>query len=146
MIPLSKPVVTDDMKNAVLEVLDSGRFIKGPRVREFENEFAGYCGSGYGVATSSGTAAIYLALRALGVGDGDEVLVPSHSFIASATPILLAGAIPVFVDIGEDYLMDMDDLEQKITSRTKAVICVHLYGQMCGMDRLAKLKEHYGFS
>ena len=146
MIPLSKPVVTDDMKKAVLEVLDSGRFIKGPRVREFENEFAGYCGSGYGVATSSGTAAIYLALRALGVGNGDEVLVPSHSFIASATPILLAGAIPVFVDIGEDYLMDIDDLEQKITSRTKAVICVHLYGQMCDMDRLAKLKERYGFS
>ena len=133
------------MKEKVLQVLDSGRFIKGPRVKEFESEFAKYCKVKYGTAVSSGTSAIYLALRALDVGAGDEVIVPSHSFIASATPILMVGATPVFVDVDTDYNMDMNDLENKITEKTKAIICVHLYGQMCDMDRLMELKEKHGF-
>lgn len=144
-ISLSKPTITEEMKRRVTEVLDSGRFIKGPNVKEFEHEFSSYCSVKYGSAVSSGTASIYLALRALGVGKGDEVITPSHSFIASASPILLIGAKPVFVDVNNDYLMDMDDLEKKITPKTKAVICVHLYGQMCDMDRLLKLKERCNF-
>jgi len=145
MIPSSKPVTTEEMKKKVLEVLGSGRFIKGPKVKGFESEFAKYCGVRYGAAVSSGTAAIYLALRALDIKDGEEVICPSHSFIATAEPILMVGAKPVFVDIGKDYNLDVDDVERKITDRTRAVICVHLYGQMCDMSRLSELKERYGF-
>lgn len=145
MIPLSKPVITEEMKKKVQEVFDSGRFIKGPKVKEFEDGFAKYCGGvRYGAAVSSGTAAIYLALRALDVKRGDEVICPSHSFIATAEPILMIGAKPVFADIGADYNLDLDDLEERITERTKAVICVHLYGQMCDMDRLVELTERHG--
>jgi dTDP-4-amino-4,6-dideoxygalactose transaminase len=144
-VPLCIPTITDEMKNAVLNVLDSHRYIKGPKISEFEDKFARYCGVKYGSAVSSGTSAIYLALRALDIGPKDEVIVPSFTFIASATPILFVGAKPVFVDVGHDYLMDMDDLKKKITKKTKAVVCVHLYGQMCDMDRLLELKEKYGF-
>lgn len=145
MIPSSKPVITEEMKKKVLEVLDSGRFIKGPIVKGFESEFAKYCGVRYGAAVSSGTAAIYLALRALNIKEGDEVITPSHSFVATAEPILMAGAKPVFVDIGKDYNLDVDGVEREITDRTRAVVCVHLYGQMCDMDRLSELKDKYGF-
>jgi perosamine synthetase len=146
MIQLSVPTITEKMKNKVLDVLNSGRFIKGNNVAAFEEIFSRYCGVKYGVSVSSGTAAIFLALKALGVGEGDEIIVPSHTFIASATPILMVGAKPVFVDIGDDFLMDMSDVENKVTSRTKAVVCVHLYGQICDMTRLAQLKEKFGFS
>ena len=145
MIQLSKPVITEEMKRAVLEVLESGRFVKGPKVKEFERDFADYCGVKYATAVSSGTAAIYLALRALGIGKGDEVILPSHTFIATAEPIPMVGAKPVFVDVGEDYNIDVRDVERKISERTKAVICVHLYGQMCDMDALAELKEKHDF-
>ncbi len=144
-VPLSVPTITGEMKKAALEVLDSHRYIKGPKVSEFEEKFAKYCGVSCGSAVSNGTSAIYLALKALNIGPGDEVIVPSFSFIASATPILFAGAKPVFVDVGQDYLMDIDDIQKKITKKTKAVICVHLYGQMCDMDKLLDLKKKHGF-
>ena len=146
MIKLSVPTITEEMKERVLEVLDSGRFVKGPNIAAFEEVFSQYCGAKYGVSVNSGTTAIFLALKALGVGEGDEVIVPSHTFIASATPILMVGAKPVFVDISDDYLMDLKDVESKITSMTKAIICVHLYGQMCDMDELMRLKEKFGFA
>ncbi len=146
MIQLSMPTITEEMREKVLETLNSGRFIKGPNVEAFERTFSNYCGVKYGVSANSGTSAIFIALKALGIGPGDEVIVPSHTFIASATPILMVGATPVFVDIGDDYLMDVDDMENKITSKTKAVICVHLYGQMCNMVKLMQLKEEFGFA
>lgn len=142
-VPLSAPTVTEEMKESVLKVMDSGRFVKGPMVREFENQFSRYCGTKFGVGVNSGTSALYISIKALGINQGDEVLLPSHSFVATATPVLMAGGKPVFVDIGEDYLMDMDDLEKKITDRTKAIICVHLYGQMCDMKRLNEIKEKH---
>lgn len=144
-VPLSSPVVTEEMKRRALEVLESGRFVKGPMVKEFEEKFSSYCGSKFGVGLNSGTSALYIALNAMGISKGDEVIVPSHTFIASATPILFVGAKPVFVEVGDDYLMDMDDLEKKISKKTKAVISVHLYGQMCDMKRLSELKEKHGF-
>ena len=145
MIPLSRPTITEEMKNKVLEVLDSGRLVKGPKVDEFEDGFARYCGVKHGIAVSSGSAAVYLALWALGVSNDDEVVCPAHTFIASASPILLLGAKPVFVDVGHDYNVDIDDLEKKMTIRTKAVIAVHMYGQMCDMDRLLELRSKHGF-
>ncbi len=146
MIQLSVPTITEEMKEKVIEILDGGRFIKGPNIEAFEKEFSHYCGAGYGISANSGTSAIFMALKALGIGHGDEVIVPSHTFVASATPVLMAGAKPVFVDINDDYLMDVTDVERKITSRTKAVICVHLYGQMCDMAELLELKEKSGFA
>lgn len=145
MIPLAKPVITEEMKKQVLEVLDSGRFIGGPRVEQFEEAFANYCNVTMATAVSSGTAAIYLALRALEIGPGDEVACPSFSFIATASPILLVGAKPVFVDVNDDYDMDMNDLELKLGDKTKAVIIVHLYGHMGDMEKLMALKRKYGF-
>ena len=139
MIQLSKPIITEEMKQRVMEVLDSGRFIKGQHVKNFETEFANYCNVNHGIAVSNGTAAIYLALRALGIKQGDEVILPSHTFIATAEPILMVGAKPVFVDIGNDYNLNVDDVKRKITPWTKAIICVHLYGQMCNMDALQSL-------
>lgn len=135
------------MKQRVIEVLNSGRFIKGQQVKNFETEFANYCNVKYGVAVSSGTAAIYLALRALGIRQGDEVILPSHTFIATTEPILMVGAKPVFVDIGEDYNLNIEDVERKLTSKTKAVVCVHLYGQMCNMDALQEfISINYNFN
>jgi len=145
MIPLSRPTITEEMKRKVLDVLDSGRLVKGPCVEEFQDRFAEYCGVRHGVAVSSGSAAVYLALCGLGIGNGDEVICPAHTFIASVSPVLLLGAKPVFVEIGDDYNLDMDDLEKKLTGRTKAVIAVHLYGQMCDMDRLMRLRAKHGF-
>jgi perosamine synthetase len=144
-IPLSKVTITKEMKDAVLKIMDSGRFIKGPVLEEFESKFSNYCGAKYGIGVSSGTAAIYLALRALDVKQGDEVIVPSMSFIASASPILMLGATPKFVDVDESYCMDMADLKKKVSGKTKAVICVHLYGQMCDMDTIMALKKQHGF-
>jgi len=144
-VPLCVPTITEEMKKAVLKVLDSHRYVKGPNVSELEERFARYCGVPFGSAVSNGTSAIYLALKSLGIGPGDEVIVPSFSFVASATPILFSGATPIFVDINNSYLMNIDDLEKKITKKTKAVICVHLYGQMCDMGRLTELKEKHGF-
>ena len=138
MIQLSKPIITEEMKQRVMGVLNSGRFIKGQQVKNFETEFANYCNVNHGIAVSSGTAAIYLALRALDIKQGDEVILPSHTFIATAEPILMVGAKPVFVDIGDDYNLNIEDVERKLTSKTKAIICVHLYGQMCNMDALQK--------
>lgn len=145
MIPLSRPTITEEMKRKMLAVLDSGRLVKGPKADEFEDKFARYCGVKHAIAVSSGSAAVYLALWALGVSNRDEIICPAHTFIASASPILLLGAKPVFVDVGPDYNIDMDDLERKLTPGTKAVIAVHLYGQMCDMDRLLELKGKHGF-
>ena len=139
MIKLSKPIITEEMKQRVMEVLDSGRFIKGQQVKNFETEFANYCNVNHGVAVSSGTAAIYLALRALGIKQRDEVILPSHTFIATVEPILMIGAKPLFVDIYRDYNLNVGGVAEKITPKTKAIICVHLYGQMCDMDLLKDL-------
>ena len=127
-------------KDAVLRVMDSGMLAHGPEVDAFEEEFAKYCGSSYAASCSSGTSAIHLALAALGVKAGDEVITTSFSFIASATPILFLGATPVFVDVDpRTFNMDPDKLKEAITSRTKAIVPVHLYGQCADMDRILEV-------
>ena len=135
MIPMAKPVVGEEEKKAVERVMDSGMLAHGPEVVSFEKEFAAYCGTRQGAAVSSGTSAIHLALAALDIGPGDEVVTTSFSFIASATPILFLGARPVFTDIDpRTFNMDPDSLGETITKRTKAVIPVHLYGQCADMN------------
>ncbi|MBN1539131.1 MAG: DegT/DnrJ/EryC1/StrS family aminotransferase [Candidatus Thermoplasmatota archaeon] len=140
MINMARPVMEKEEIDAVIRVMETGILAHGPEVVAFEEEFARYCGSKYGAAVSSGTSAIHLALAALGVGPGDEVITTSFSFIASATPILFLGAKPVFTDIDpRTFNMDPESLKGKITERTKAIIPVHLYGQSANMKRILKI-------
>ena len=129
---------------AIKKVINTSAFVGGDEVRAFEEEFASYCEVDHCVGVANGTDAIYLALRALGIGQGDEVITVSHTFIATAEGITLTGATPVFIDIKEDtLLMDPSLLEAAITPRTKAVIPVHLYGQTCEMDEILRVaREH----
>src|SRR5262249_33949401 len=130
---------------AVGRVLASGQVILGPEVRAFEEEFAAACGAAYAVGCSSGSDALSLALAALGVGRGDEVIVPTFTFFATAGAVCRAGATPVFTDIDPDTCnLDPHQVESKITPRTKAIIPVHLYGQCCDMEPLWRLAERHG--
>tara|TARA_B100001750_G_scaffold65914_1_gene52387 strand:+ start:903 stop:1997 length:1095 start_codon:yes stop_codon:yes gene_type:complete len=129
-IPLGRMFINDEMRLAVSEVLDSGRWIKGPHSKGFGNEWAEYCGALACTPCSNGSTALIAALRLLDVNHGDEVIVPSHTFIASSTCIDQVGATPVFVDVEEEYhTLCPDSVESAISSKTKAIIAVHLYGQ-----------------
>lgn len=122
--------------NKVIDAVKSGWISsKGHFILDFEEKFAQYCGTKHGVATSNGTAALHLALLALGIGTGDEVIVPTLTFIATANAISYTGAKPVFVDSHPDYwCIDPEKIEEKVTSKTKAIIPVHLYGHPCDME------------
>ncbi|MEA1984384.1 MAG: DegT/DnrJ/EryC1/StrS family aminotransferase [Euryarchaeota archaeon] len=137
--------VDDDIRSAVEQVLDSGRFIKGNDLRQFEQEFAEFCNTEYAVGVSSGTSAILLTMMALGIKKGDEVIVPSHTFIASASPAKFLGATPVYVDVDpETYTIDPTQLEDAITDNTRAIIAVHLYGHPADMDPILKIAASHG--
>src|SRR5271154_1837620 len=121
----------EQLRAAVDRVLDSERYILGPEVSAFEREFADYCGAEHAVGVANGTDAITIALRAIGVGPGDEVVVPSFTFYASAEAIPPTGATPVFCDIDPDtYCINADTVRAALSQRTKAVIAVHLFGNV----------------
>ena len=127
------------------EVYKKNWYIKGTEVFEFEKEFAKYCGRSYCVGTGNGLDAIYLALRALGIGAGDEVLVPSNTYIATALAVTYTGAKPILVEPDlNTYNMSLNGLEEAINEKTKAIIPVHLYGQAAEMDVVLKVAEKYG--
>lgn len=128
---------------AIAGVIDRGQFILGEEVSTFEKRFAKLCGVRFAVAVNSGTDALILALRALGVGSGDEIITVPNSFIASTSCISLVGARPVFVDVREDYNMDSTQLEQAITLKTKAILPVHLTGRPADMDHIMELARTY---
>ncbi|KAA3641009.1 MAG: DegT/DnrJ/EryC1/StrS family aminotransferase [Bacteroidetes bacterium] len=133
-----------EIENEVNRVFEDCKFILGERVDEFEQSFADYCGVRYAVGLSSGTDALQIALRACGVGIGDEVITTPLSFIATCEAISLCGAKPVFVDIDyETYNIDVCAIEEKITERTKAIIPVHLYGLPCDLTPILQLSEKY---
>ena len=137
--------IKDEMDQAVLGVLESGRFILGSEVAAFEREAAGYLGVRHAIGVASGTDALVIALRAVGVEPEDEVIVPTFSFFATAGTVMTVGARPVFVDIHpETYLMDVAAIEAAITPRTKAIIPVHLYGQPADMDEIMAIAEKHG--
>ena len=134
-----------EVMEALEGVLDSRAFIQGRFVEEFASSFLEWSGLGYGTGCSNGTAAISLALEALGVGPGDEVITVAHSFVATAEAIIHVGATPVFVDVDPDtYTMDPDALEAAFTPRTRAVMPVHLYGTPAHMDRIAEFVQRRG--
>ena len=136
--------IKPDVDAAIERTIVHSAFIGGKELRAFEVEFADYCEAKACVGVGNGTDALYLALRALGVGAGDEVITVAHTFIATAETITLTGARPIFVDIREDtMLMDPDALEAAITPRTRAIVPVHLYGQPCDMDRIMEVARRY---
>ena len=140
MIPIAHPLMGTEEEVAIRRVLLSGQLAQGEQVAAFERRFAEVCQVQHAVAVSSGTAALYLALLAHSIGPGDEVITTAFSFIATANAILMAGATPVFVDIEPDtYNIDPDLVEAAITSHTKAILPVHLYGNPCDMKRLESL-------
>lgn len=142
MIPIAHPQIGEEEKAAVLEVMASGQLVQGPRVREFEERFAAWCGVKYAVAVSSGTSALHVAMLAHEIGPGDEVITSPFSFIASANCALFVGARPVFVDIEPDYFtLDPSQIASFITPRTRAIVPVHLYGQPCDMEAIAALAQ-----
>jgi dTDP-3-amino-3,4,6-trideoxy-alpha-D-glucose transaminase len=138
----STPVheLREELRAAVERVLDSERYILGPEVAAFEREFAGYCGAGHAVGVANGTEAITIALRAMGVGPGDEVVVPSFTFYASVEAIPPTGATPVFCDIDPDtYCVTAETVRAALTPRTKAVIAVHLFGNVAPIAEIEAL-------
>ncbi|HEY6893839.1 MAG TPA: DegT/DnrJ/EryC1/StrS family aminotransferase, partial [Rhodanobacteraceae bacterium] len=139
--------IKPDIDAAIARVLESGQFVLGDEVAAFEREFADFCGVDDGVAVSSGTSALHLALLAAGVGPGDEVITVPFTFVASVAAIEYAGATPVLVDVEPESLtMDPDALANAITPRTKAILPVHLYGQPADMDRIRAVAADHGLT
>lgn len=128
----------------ISKVIDDTAFASGKYVEEFETNFAKYNNSNYAIAVNSGTSALHLALRAFGIGAGDEVILPSHTFIATAWAVSYVGATPVFVDVDEKYYtINPNLIEEKITNNTKAIIPVHLYGQAADLSPIVNLCKKY---
>ena len=143
-IPLSRPPVDDEIKQAVLTAMDSRQWILGPQCKEFEKELASYVGVRHCVLTSSATAGLWLTLRSLGVKGGDEVLVPSHTAFPTIEAICVADATPVFVDTDDYYTMDAVDAAARLTPRTVGVLPVHLYGQPVDLPAVRELANRLG--
>jgi dTDP-4-amino-4,6-dideoxygalactose transaminase len=133
-----------EILEAINNVCEKGPYVLGPEVSNFEDEFSAYHGSKYCVGVGSGTDALTLTLRAMGIGAGDEVITVSHTALATASAILMTGAIPVLTDIEEDfYTIDPDKIQAAITNKTKAIIPVHLYGQPCDMEKIIDIAKKY---
>ncbi len=140
----SWPQFDDAERKAVNEVLESGAWWHGERVQAFEQDYAAFQDARYGVSACSGTACLEIALQALGIGAGDEVIVPPFTFIATASAVARVGAAPVFVDVDETWNLDPALIEDAITERTKAIIPVHFAGRVCDMDRIGEIAEGRG--
>jgi dTDP-4-amino-4,6-dideoxygalactose transaminase len=133
----------DDLQDRIKAVMQSCHFVMGPAIEQFEKAFAKLCGTRYAIGLNSGTDAIFLGLKALGIGEGDEVITAPNSFIATAGAIVAAGAKPVFVDVKDDYNIDPDCIENVITGKTKAIIPVHLTGNMADMPKIMQIASDH---
>ena len=144
-IPVCEPLLSGNEIKYVTDAVSTGWISSsGSYVNKFEEAFARYCGVKYGVAVCNGTVAIHLALTALGIGKGDEVIIPSFTMIATAFAVCYTGAMPVFVDADRDtFNIDVSKIEEKITGKTKAIIPVHIFGNPCDMDEITRIaKKH----
>jgi perosamine synthetase len=144
IIPWAKPLFLGNEQKYVSKALQSTWVSSGEFVDKFEEDFRMFHNVKYGLTTSSGTSAIQLALLALGIKEGDEVIVPGFSFVTPANMVLAQKAKPVFIDIDEKtWCIDVDKIEQRITNKTKAIIVVHIYGNVCEMDKIRQLADRY---
>ncbi|KAA9327408.1 DegT/DnrJ/EryC1/StrS family aminotransferase [Adhaeribacter soli] len=144
-IPLTSPDIRDEDINAVVEVLKSGMLVQAQNVQDFEAGVATFTQTKNAIAVSNGTATLHLALVALGIGPGDEVIIPALSYVATANVVELVGATPVFVDVDTDtFNIEVAAIEAKITSKTKAIMPVHEFGLACDIEAVMKLAEKHG--
>ena len=144
-IPVAAPSVGEEEVEAVRRVLLSGQYVSGPKVKEFEQKFAKYIGTDFAVAVNSGTVALHIAMEALGVGQGDEVIVPPITFFATVSSVLYLRAVPVFADIDPtDLCLSPKSVARCISPRTKAIMPVHLFGAAAKMDALGEIARKYG--
>lgn len=137
--PLRYHNIKKEIDTAITDVLEGGDFILRRQLLAFEKNVASFVGTDYAVGVNSGTDALHLSLLAAGIGPGDEVITVAHTFVASVAVIIHCGATPVLVDVGKDFNMDMSRVEDVITSRTRAIMPVHLNGRLCDMEKLMKL-------
>jgi len=138
--------ISEEINQAMQRVLRSGWFILGEEVKKFEKDFSKYIGVKYGVGVNSGSDALFLAVKALGIGEGDEVITVSHTFISTVDAVARNGAEPVFVDVDPDtYCIDVSKIEQAITDKTKAILPVHLYGHPANMSPIMEIAKKHGF-
>lgn len=136
--------VKDKINSAIQQVISSGNFILGEQVHKFEAEWASYLGIKYAIAVANGTDALFLSLKAMGIGEGDEVIVPAFTFMATASAVSATGAIPIFVDVEPDtYNINPKLINVKITKKTKAIIVVHLYGNPADMDGILRIAKRH---
>jgi dTDP-4-amino-4,6-dideoxygalactose transaminase len=139
--------ILNDYLSAVSKIVTGGRFSLGPEVEAFENSFATFCGVRHAIAVNSGTSALVVALLAAGIGNGDEVVVPAMTFVATATAVLATGATPVVIDVEPgSFCLDARKLEEAITERTAAILPVHLYGQLADMDAINHFARNNGLT
>src|SRR5215470_4516170 len=144
-IPFHRPSIGQEERDEVLKVLDSGWLTTGPVAQRLEHEFAAYVGCKYALAVNSATSALQLALDAIGLKPGDEVLVPTYTFTASAEVVTYFGARPVLCDsVPAGFNIDPEDVRRKITPRTRAILPVHVAGEPCAMDRLLVTARKHG--
>ena len=137
--------ISEELNFNIQKVLNSGFYVLGEEVKKFEEDFSRYTGTDYTVGVNSGSDALFLALKSIGIGKGDEVITVSHTFISTVDAVVRNGAKPVFVDIKPDtYCMDVSKIEERINKKTKAILPVHLYGHTADMDTICKLKNDYG--
>ena len=135
----------DSIDGAIANVLEGGSYVLGTEVTNFERQFSDYNGTSYAIGVGSGTEALHIALRAFGIGPGDEVITVAHTAVATAAAILLSGAQPVFLDVEPEFLtIDPNLIEGAITTKTKAIIPVHIYGQPCDMDSIMEIAHRKG--
>jgi dTDP-4-amino-4,6-dideoxygalactose transaminase len=141
---LQHRLIKDELLPKVSELLDTGQFILGEELVRFENAFAGLCGTKYALGVANGTDALFLAMKVIGIQQGDEVITAPNSYLASASSIYLAGATPVFADVREDFNIDPEQIKKVITSRTKAIMPVHLTGRPADLEAILEIaREHH---
>lgn len=137
--------IKSEINKKIMEICEKEQYILGPEGNRFEEEFARYCGAKYCIGCGNGLDALYLILKAYGIGAGDEVIIPANTFIATALAVSYVGATPILVDpILESYNIDFNKIEEKITQKTKAIIPVHLYGQPADMEPIKAIAQKYG--
>jgi len=139
-IPFFKPWITGEDKKAVLRALDNSLLTDGPILQKFEEKFAQFTGAKYAIGVSNATSALFLSLKSLGIGKGDEIIIPDITFVATANAVLQTGATPVFADVEEDSInISSDSIIKNINSKTKGIIPVHFAGRSCDMDSISKI-------
>ena len=144
VIPIAKPYIGEEEKWELINSVDANWITGGKKVKSFETQIARLQGVKYGVACTNGTSALYMALKALGIGDGDEVIVPDFTFVASANAVTWTGAKPIFVDVREDTMnLDYELIDQYLSRKTKAIMPVHIYGQCCDMVKIQTIAAQH---